>query len=50
MPSVLLFSLGGVCYSGPRFINLGFTVESGASLVFDMPETLFGPGEASVIK
>lgn len=26
-----------------RFVNLRFTVEDGASLVFDMPETNFGP-------
>ena len=26
-----------------RFINVRFTVEDGASLIFDMPETQFGP-------
>lgn len=26
-----------------RFVNLRFTVEDGASLVFDMPKTQFGP-------
>ena len=29
----------------PRFINVAFLVMPGASLVFDMPETLFGPNE-----
>lgn len=26
-----------------RFVNFGFTVKSGAHLVFDMPKTKFGP-------
>lgn len=26
-----------------RFVNVGFTVRSGANIVFDMPKTLFGP-------
>ena len=28
-----------------RFINVGFLVMPGAALVFDMPETLFGPND-----
>ena len=28
-----------------RFINVAFTVMPGAALVFDMPETLFGPND-----
>lgn len=27
----------------PRFVNVGFTVMSGAALVFDMPKTKLGP-------
>ena len=30
-----------------RFINVAFQVNSGAALVFDMPETLFGPNDVS---
>ena len=26
-----------------RFVNMGFSVVSGANLVFDMPKTKFGP-------
>eukprot|EP00904_Undaria_pinnatifida_P003303 jgi/Undpi1/12974/HiC_scaffold_7.g02639.m2 len=29
--------------SNVRFVNMGFTVMSGANLVFDMPKTKFGP-------
>eukprot|EP00904_Undaria_pinnatifida_P005732 jgi/Undpi1/2289/HiC_scaffold_13.g05673.m1 len=29
--------------SSVRFVNMGFTVMTGANLVFDMPETNFGP-------
>ena len=28
-----------------RFIKVGFLVMPGAALVFDMPETLFGPND-----
>lgn len=31
-----------------RFVNLRFTVEDGASLVFDMPKTQFGPNSEGV--
>lgn len=30
-----------------RFINVAFEISSGAALVFDMPETLFGPNDVS---
>lgn len=30
-----------------RFINVAFLVMPGAALVFDMPETLFGPNDVS---
>ena len=30
-------------YCFHRFVNMGFTVMTGANLVFDMPETNFGP-------
>lgn len=34
-----------------RFVNVGFTVRSGANIVFDMPKTLFGPNtEVSTVK
>lgn len=34
-----------------RFVNVGFTVMSGANLVFDMPKTKFGPNtEVSAVQ
>ena len=47
---VLSLALVGTTWSclSPRyFINVAFQVNSGAALVFDMPETLFEPNDVS---
>ena len=40
------YATSSECTVAPfRFVNIRFTVEDGASLVFDMPTTQFGPND-----
>lgn len=49
LTTVLILIIRGLCFL--RFVNVGFTVMSGANLVFDMPKTKFGPNtEVGTVK